>query len=189
MTRSLCRRQLAMLRTTAPDCWSAGIGGSGEWRGPPATSEARETVDYRPCIGPLSTGDPATSRRPLAARAGDTGLSPPAWSHRVAKQWASASTAQYSKLSNVTAPEQGVLARDCGRTTTGHPASRLHNGPVQRHARDSALAALSTNPATGVVVRVHRRRRPTCSFAVMMPYAQQGDPPVVCAHRRAGSVG
>ena len=35
-----------MLRTTAPDCWSAGIGGSGEWRGPPATGEARETVDY-----------------------------------------------------------------------------------------------------------------------------------------------
>ena len=97
-----------MLRTTAQDCWSAGIGGSGEWRGPPATGEARETVDYWPCIGPLSTGDPATSRRPLAARAGDTGLSPPAWSHRVAKQWASASTAQYSKLSNVTSPEQGV---------------------------------------------------------------------------------
>ena len=63
-----------MLRTTAQDCWSAGIGGSGEWRGPPATGEARETVDSRPCIGPLSTGDPATSRRPLAARAGDTGL-------------------------------------------------------------------------------------------------------------------
>ena len=62
-----------MLRTTAQDCRSAGIGGSGEWRGPPATSEARETVDYRPCIGPLSVGDPATSRRPLAARAGDTG--------------------------------------------------------------------------------------------------------------------
>ena len=99
-----------MLRTTAQDCWSAGIGGSGEWRGPPATGEARETVDYRPFIGPLSTGDPATSRRPLAARAGDTGLSPPAWSHRVAKQWASASTAQYSKLSNVTSPE-GVVAR------------------------------------------------------------------------------
>ena len=58
-----------MLRTTAQDCWSAGIGGSGEWRGPPATSEARETVDYRPCIGPLSVGDPATSRRPRAARA------------------------------------------------------------------------------------------------------------------------
>ena len=47
MTRSLCRRHLAMLRTTAQDCWSAGIGGSGEWRGPPATGEARETVDYR----------------------------------------------------------------------------------------------------------------------------------------------
>ena len=97
-----------MLRTTAQDCWSAGIGGSGEWRGPPATSEARETVDYRPCIRPLSVGDPATSRQPRAARAGDTELSPPAWSHRAAKQWASASTAQYSKLSNVTSPEQGV---------------------------------------------------------------------------------
>ena len=108
MTRSLCRRQLAMLRMTAPDCWSAGIGGSGEWRGPPATGEARETVDYRPCLGPFSPGDPATRRRPRAARAGDTGLSPPAWSHRVAKQWASASTAQYSKRSNVTSPEQGV---------------------------------------------------------------------------------
>ena len=192
MTRSLCRRHLAMLRTTAQDCWSAGNGGSGEWRGPPATGEARETVDYRPFIGPLSTGDPATSRRPLAARAGDTGLSPPAWSHRVAKQWASASTAQYSKLSNVTSPEQGVrppwfvaaderpqdVLRHCSKT-----------GPVQQRARDSALADLSNNPATGVLVRVPGRRRPTCSFAVMMPDAQQGDPPVVCAHRCAGSVG
>ena len=62
-----------MLRTTAPDCWSAGIGGSGEWRGPPATGEARDTVDYRPCLGPFSPGDPATRRRP---RAGDTELSP-----------------------------------------------------------------------------------------------------------------
>ena len=118
-----------MLRTTAQDCWSAGIGGSGEWRGPPATSEARETVDYRPCIGPLSVGDPATSRQPRAARAGDTGLSPPAWSHRVAKQWASASTAQYSKLSNVTSPEQGVrlpLVRGVvARIVTGpHDATR-----------------------------------------------------------------
>ena len=57
-----------MLRTTAQDCWSAGIGGSGEWRGPPATGEARETVDYRPFIGPLSTGDPAHCRRPSASR-------------------------------------------------------------------------------------------------------------------------
>ena len=35
------RMQLARLRTTAQDRWSAGIGGSGKWRGPPATGEAR----------------------------------------------------------------------------------------------------------------------------------------------------
>ena len=156
MTRSLCRRQLAMLRMTAPDCWSAGIGGSGEWRGPPATGESPGMVTQgRQAMGQCVHGPVFEAVERDLTRAGR----PPA------------------------------LARDCGRSTTGHPASRLHNGPVQRHARDNALAALSTNPATGVVFLARGRRRPTGSFAVMMPYAHQGDPPVVCAHRRAGSVG
>ena len=104
-----------MLRTTAQDCWSAGIGGSGEWRGPPATSEARETVDYRPCIGPLSVGDPATSRQPRAARAGDTGLSPPAWSHRVA-------LLHESSLARTMPPDR-ILTCRCDMTLVGRARS------------------------------------------------------------------
>ena len=76
--------------------WSAGIGGSGKWRGPPTTGKARGTVDYRPCIGPLSASDPATSRRP---RAGDTGRSSPACSHRFGNQWA-ALLAEWSSCNN-----------------------------------------------------------------------------------------
>ena len=48
---AVCRMQLAMPRTTAQASWSAGIGGSGDWRGPPATGEARLSAVYRAAIG------------------------------------------------------------------------------------------------------------------------------------------
>ena len=72
--------------------------------------------------------------------------------HRVAKQWASASTAQYSRRSNVTSPEQGVrppwfvAADERPQDVLRHCST---TGPVQQRARDNVLADLSTNPPPG----------------------------------------
>ena len=55
----VCRMPLARLRTTAQDRCSAGIGGSGKWRGHRRRVRPGKTVDGRPCIGPFSASDPA----------------------------------------------------------------------------------------------------------------------------------